>query len=299
MLTSETILGMLENGPVVLVTVERAEGSTPREKGARMAVRADGAFSGTIGGGALEWRALAEAQRMLGGGPARATLDMALGPELGQCCGGRVRLRFERFSGEERARLSDLATAEREASRAAPVVLFGAGHVGRALVLALAPLPFAVEWIDTRAEAFPAHVPANARCCVLADPAAAAADAPPGAQVLVMTHSHALDLAVVAAALRRGDLAIGLIGSATKRARFAKRLAEAGLDAAPLVCPIGVPELGKEPAAIAAGIAVELLRWRAAVLRSRPPQSGDPGPVGGVSDESAPALRFASARDER
>jgi xanthine dehydrogenase accessory factor len=281
-MTWRSLLDFVErDGRAVLVTVEGAEGSTPREAGARMAVRADGAFSGTIGGGALEWLALAEAQRMMAGGPSLRAFDKALGPELGQCCGGRVRLRLERFTAADRARLELLAASEAEV--ASPVQLFGAGHVGRAVVLALAPLPFAVDWIDARAEAFPAHVPANVSCQALDDPAAAVAAAPPGAQVLVMTHSHALDLAIVAAALRRDDLDVGLIGSATKRARFAKRLAEAGLDAARLVCPIGLPELGKEPAAIAAGVAVELLRWRAEQRRPRaslgPESDQDPGPV--------------------
>ena len=145
-----------------------------------------------------------------------------------------------------------------------PLILFGAGHVGRALVLALAPLPFAVTWIDPRPDAFPAHVPGNVTLRRSEDPAASLPEAPAGAFVLVMTHSHPLDLALVGAAL--GDTRfpyVGLIGSATKRARFEKRLAGMGIPAgrvASLVCPIGIAGIdSKLPAVIAAATAAELL----------------------------------------
>jgi xanthine dehydrogenase accessory factor len=137
-------------------------------------------------------------------------------------------------------------------------------------VLALAPLPFAVRWIDGRADAFPAHVPANARPIRVPDPPAEVDAASPGALVLVMTHDHALDLAVTAAALRRSDLPfVGLIGSSTKRARFERRFREIGLSparVAALRCPIGLPGIvGKEPAVIAASVAAQLLRERSRV----------------------------------
>lgn len=245
-----------------LVTVASVQGSTPRETDAFMIVTPDGAFSGTIGGGALEWRALAKAQAMLGRGePGPVTIDQALGPDLGQCCGGRMRLTIEVF---DRARLPEVEErAKQEIERFDPIVLFGAGHVGRALVLALAPLPFEVTWVDERPEAFPAIVPG--RTLLDRGPALdALTRAPDGAQVLIMTHSHALDLELCATALSaRRFTSIGVIGSATKRARFTTRLTTMGFsreDIAMLRCPIGVPGLtGKAPAVIAASVAAEAL----------------------------------------
>ncbi|MGL5735223.1 MAG: xanthine dehydrogenase accessory protein XdhC, partial [Beijerinckiaceae bacterium] len=145
---------------------------------------------------------------------------------------------------------------------------FGAGHVAQALVLALAPLPFSVRWIDGRDGVFPAAVPGSVVCVASRDPAAEIAQAPADAMVLVMTHSHALDLDIVMAALASQRLGyVGLIGSASKRARFVAQLAKAGLDAATLarlICPVGLPGLpGKEPAVIAASIAADLLMRRA------------------------------------
>ncbi|KAF0128746.1 MAG: xanthine dehydrogenase accessory factor, partial [Xanthobacteraceae bacterium] len=143
--------------------------------------------------------------------------------------------------------------------------LFGAGHVGRAVVLALAPLPFSVVWHDSREGAFPKAVPANVTL-MRGDPAESLARLPDGAQILVMTHSHAEDLAIVAAALSPARFAhVGLIGSQTKRARFVKRLAALGLAeaASQLRCPIGIGGLsGKEPAVIAASVAAECLILR-------------------------------------
>jgi xanthine dehydrogenase accessory factor len=295
-------------GRLALVTIVETRGSTPREAGARMIVLASGGFSGTIGGGALEWQALGAAQAAL----ARATLglslrDVVLGPELGQCCGGRVKLAIETIgageldlaralaereaegpvvtiSGGAGRRLADAAEIAALGPAAArvtaggallqrfedartPLYLFGAGHVGRALVLALAPLPFRVTWIDPRPGAFPELVAGAVSLLAPAEPAAALATAPDGAFVLVMTHSHALDLDIVAAALAAERFAyIGLIGSATKRARFLSRLRDMQLGEATakhLVCPVGVPALrAKLPAAIAAGIVVELLLRR-------------------------------------
>jgi xanthine dehydrogenase accessory factor len=147
---------------------------------------------------------------------------------------------------------------------ARPLFLFGAGHVGRALALALAPLPFAVTWVDPRPDAFPAYVPANVMPRRFENAVDAIAEAPEGAFILVMTHSHGLDLAIVHAAFLAGRFPyIGLIGSATKRARFEKRLAEGGISReriATLVCPIGVDGIkSKVPAVIAAATAAELL----------------------------------------
>ena len=308
-----------EHGAAALVSVHAVRGSAPREAGARMVVRPDGAFSGTIGGGRLEWDALAAARAALaaGRGPA-LSVDQALGPALGQCCGGRVTLLIETFDPRDADDVAALCRAEAEGSfevearideqgrvgRAAlpsplrgrgwpsrqrgsgegagwrerfgesrtPLLLFGAGHVGRALVLALAPLPFAIRWIDGRPDAFPAHVPGAVPVCS-EDFAAEIAAAPAGAFVLVMTHEHALDLAMVAAALRRDDLPlVGLIGSATKRARFERRLRALGLPEgriASLVCPIGLPGIAaKEPAVIAASVTAQLLQRREEAARA-------------------------------
>jgi xanthine dehydrogenase accessory factor len=294
-------------GSAALVTLSRVEGSSPREAGAWMVVRPSGGFHGTIGGGALEWAALDAANAALkaGRGPALRR-SLALGPELAQCCGGRVEWRVETFDTRDLDALSPLAIAEAggaatvrarlgadgrveralraspgEESRtlrssddggwiepigitAGPVYLFGAGHVGRALVLALAPLPFAVRWIDSRREAFPAHVPANVTLIHAVEPVKEFVDAPDGALIVVMTHSHAVDLEIVAAALGAKRFGfVGLIGSPTKRARFLSQMRAAGLShscLARLVCPIGVPGVeAKEPAVIAASTAAQLL----------------------------------------
>jgi xanthine dehydrogenase accessory factor len=156
---------------------------------------------------------------------------------------------------------------ERFGEEKTPVLLFGAGHVGRALVTALAPLPFAVRWIDDRPDAFESAETLGAATAVSALPESELADAPGGSLVVVMTHSHALDLVIVAAALADPRFAyVGLIGSATKRALFERRLAEFNLPAEAigrLVCPIGVPGIsGKSPAVIAAAVAAELLLVR-------------------------------------
>ena len=156
--------------------------------------------------------------------------------------------------------------------------LYGAGHVGRAIVRVLEDLPFAVTWIDTSAGRFPEHVPPHATVQVAPDPATFAGGAKADAFHLVLTYSHALDLAICHSLLRRGDFRfLGLIGSATKQARFLKRLAELGIGEAlltRLVCPIGLPGIGgKEPAVIAVSVAAQLvqLATAAAACASAPP----------------------------
>jgi xanthine dehydrogenase accessory factor len=157
-----------------------------------------------------------------------------------------------------------------------PVHLFGAGHVGRALVLALAPLPFTVTWLDPRPDAFPLHVPANVRMSGYAEARQPLSDAPADGFVVIMSHSHGLDLSITNAALADGRFAyVGLIGSKTKRARFVKRLREAGVPEErirSLVCPIGIDGIkGKEPAVIAAATAAQLLiRHEALAVRAAP-----------------------------
>ena len=292
-------------GSAALVTLARVEGSSPREAGARMVVRPSGGFHGTVGGGALEYAALEAANEALRRGRGAAQRrSLALGPELGQCCGGRVEWRVETFDKRDLDELSAFAIAEGGASAslnarlgpdgrvqrtlgssaserrlarlaeaswteplgvlARAVYLFGAGHVGRALALALAPLPFAVRWVDPRRDAFPTHAPPNVTLIHAPEPAAELASAPDSALVAVLTHSHALDLEIVAEALRVERFGyVGLIGSATKRARFLSQMRAAGLtevQLAHLVCPIGIPGLeSKDPAVIAASTDAQLL----------------------------------------
>jgi xanthine dehydrogenase accessory factor len=250
------------HGTCALVTVISAEGSTPREEGAAMIVTPAG-YHGSIGGGTLEWHAMAEAQALLGKPAATKTIRKTLGPDLGQCCGGRVELLIESFDRASLTHVREKAAAFVDDAR--HLHLWGAGHVGRALVLALAPLPFRISWWDGRPNAFPAAVPQNVTCR-----AGGPEDMEPDAFVLVMSHSHALDFEIVDVALRNPAFPfVGLIGSATKRARFVKRLREAGVDPIRLTCPIGVSSLkSKHPAAIAAGVAVQLLE-RDEMLRTQ------------------------------
>jgi xanthine dehydrogenase accessory factor len=253
----------LAKADAVLVEVHDAQGSVPREQGAWMLVFPD-TFVGTIGGGHLEVDAIAAARARLAGTEAGDVVRYALGPSLGQCCGGVVHLRFRRVG---RADLPEvLARFDHDL---APLALFGGGHVGRALVKVLAPLPFAVTWIDSRDEIFPSDVPDNV-VCEHSDPVqAAVAGLAPGSRVLIMSFSHAEDLDVVAACLKRlrehGDLPyVGLIGSKTKWATFRHRLEERGFrkqELAQVTCPIGVPGVpGKQPEVIAVAVAAQLLQ---------------------------------------
>lgn len=247
----------------VLVTVASTRGSAPRDVGAWMLVFAD-AVEGTIGGGHVELEAIAHAREMLAGRDAAPQRRYSLGPSLGQCCGGTMELVFERVTHADFD-----ALAIRLAPRRTPVALFGGGHVGRAIVAALGPLPFAVTWIDSRDEIFPAHVPGNV-ACEHSDPVQAAVPLlAPHTLVLVMSFSHAEDLDIVAACLKRirdrNDLPfVGLIGSKTKWATFRHRLEQRGYSAdelARITCPIGVPGIaGKQPEVIAAGVAAQLLQ---------------------------------------
>jgi xanthine dehydrogenase accessory factor len=247
----------------MLVRVHTAQGSVPREEGAWMAVFAD-AVVGTIGGGHLELQAIEEARRRLAGGAGAPVLRYPLGPSLGQCCGGVVHLRFERVAAADAP-----ALGSRLRGPATPLALFGGGHVGKALVNVLGTLPFAVTWIDSRDEIFPAQVPDNV-VCEHSDPVqAAVAGLAPGSRVLIMSFSHAEDLDIVAACLRRlrerGDLPyVGLIGSRTKWATFRHRLQERGFaeeELARITCPIGIPGItGKQPEVIAVAVAAQLLQ---------------------------------------
>jgi xanthine dehydrogenase accessory factor len=259
----KVLTNRLRREAAVLVTVASTRGSAPREPGAWMLVFA-GDIEGTVGGGHLELEAIAHARALLAGRDVPAQRQWVLGPSLGQCCGGAMQLRFERVPSVDADSL-----AQRLASKRAPLALFGGGHVGRAIVDAFAPLPFSVTWIDSRDGIFPAQVPENVEC-EHSDPVQAAVPSlEPQSRVLVMSFSHAEDLDVIAACLKRlrerDDLPyVGLIGSKTKWATFRHRLEQRGFhdeELARITCPIGIPGIaGKEPAVIAASVAAQILQ---------------------------------------
>jgi len=258
-LRDEAAAWLAAGRPAMVVEVMSYRGSVPRETGTRMLVAADEVV-GTVGGGHLELKAIALAREMLMAGEVQAVEhDYPLGPALGQCCGGRVMLQTGPLDTEALARWPARAPLF-------TLQLYGAGHVGRAIVHLLATIDCRVSWIDEREAEFPAgpspqHIQ---RVCV--EPVEAEVRlAAPGTFYLVLTHSHALDMAISEAILRRGDFGyFGLIGSATKKAQFLRRLAERGVGAdtlARLTCPIGVPGIeGKEPELIAVAVVAQLLQ---------------------------------------
>ena len=265
-----------DNQPAVLVTVLAAKGSTPREAGAKMVVSADG-LAGTIGGGNLEYQCEAAARGLLAdGAEGPSTRDFPLGPALGQCCGGHVTVLFEVLRPPKLR-----------------IGLFGAGHVGKALIRLLADLPCRVSWIDPRPEALPANLPLNVTPVRTAQPAQAVGGLPAGSVVLVMTHDHQLDFEIVSAALRRPDLlAVGLIGSDTKRARFVSRLVRLGIAVDRLICPIGLAGIeGKQPAVVAVSVAAQLLR-----LQPRPNVAPVPAIERGCGDCVCPPVTAPARR---
>lgn len=233
--------------PYVLITVIGVQGSTPREAGSKMLVTV-GETIDTIGGGHLEFAAIERArQLLLAGKNGQALEHFPLGARLGQCCGGRASLLFECF-----------------AARGPQVVLFGAGHVGRALAPLLAGLPLRLEWVDSRAAEFPEAIPEGARMRLLEEPEDAVHEAPPGSYFLVMTHNHPLDYAIAEAVLKRGDAGfLGMIGSRTKARRLQMRLEQHGYPAQvieQLHCPIGLAEVpGKRPLEVAISVAAQVI----------------------------------------
>nr|CAD6409682.1 xanthine dehydrogenase accessory protein XdhC [Rhizobium sp. Q54] len=259
MLQSSLLAFLAEHPNSVLVEIAQAMGSTPREQGALMLV-SDGATWGTIGGGQLELIAIENARSVLEGG-GLAAMDIPLGPEIGQCCGGRARLSFSRLTPAIAAGLEKRLAREQEANPA--VFLFGAGHVGLALAHALAPLPLSVTVVETRDDMLEAPPPQVATRHV-AIPEAAVADIPTGGAAVILTHDHALDFLIAREALTRTDLPyVGMIGSQTKRATFAAWARREGMPvnaAERLVLPIGGTVVkDKRPAVIAAMVAAELL----------------------------------------
>jgi xanthine dehydrogenase accessory factor len=246
--------------PAIAVEVAEVRGSSPREVGAWMLVTAD-AFAGTVGGGQLEFIALDRARQMLRHGLPEERMDVPLGPEIGQCCGGHVTLALAPLTPARAARL--LARLDAEHAARPQVLVFGAGHVGRALAAALNLLPVRAILIDQRPEEL-ALAPAGTETRLSPLPEAEVRAAPPGSAFVVLTHDHALDFLVTDAALARGDAAyVGLIGSASKRARFRAWRAREGGDRRTalrgLTCPIGGPSHDKRPAVIAALTAAEIV----------------------------------------
>lgn len=256
-LQAAALLWLAEGRPAAVVEVASHRGSVPRETGTRMLVAA-GQVLGSIGGGHLELKAIADARALLRGEVVAREQAIALGPTLGQCCGGALTLRFTPLA---ESRPGTWHAAEPRFT----LQLYGAGHVGRAIVKLLEGIACRVQWIDEREDEFPREASAAhiERVCVDAVEAEVAAAAP-GSCFLVLTHSHDLDLRITEAVLRRGDFAyLGLIGSQTKRARFLHRFEARGIGSetlARLTCPIGVPGIaGKEPEVLAVAVVAQLL----------------------------------------
>lgn len=234
--------------PYVLVTVLGTAGSTPRESGSKMVVTAEDIYD-TVGGGHLEFSIIEQARAQLSEGKSEQTLKhFPLGASLGQCCGGSVSVLFECFVPQTLA-----------------VDVYGAGHVGHALIQLLGALPVRVRWIDARAELFPESVPANVERVVEATTEDAVDDARPGTASLVLTHNHQLDFAIVEKVLRRNDAAfLGVIGSETKAKRFRMRLAHKGVSDERIdrmTCPVGLTDIpGKRPMEVAISIAGQVIQ---------------------------------------
>jgi xanthine dehydrogenase accessory factor len=251
----------------MLVEVTGAAGSTPRDTDAWMLVAPESLF-GTVGGGQLEYMAIDQARRALRLGGRADDMNVPLGPEIGQCCGGRVGLSFTRMTPDVARDL--VARSDAEMARRPHVYIFGAGHVGDALAMALSLAPLRVVLVDTREEELSACRITGIETCLTAMPEAVVRDAPRASAFVILTHDHALDFLIAAEALRRDDAAyVGMIGSKTKRATFRNWLSrEVGKPDLfeRLVCPIGGAVVkDKRPAVIAALAAAEILTAALAV----------------------------------
>ena len=286
-----------------LVVISRVEGSTPRELGAMMVVSQDG-FWGSIGGGMLEHDALYQAKAVLNASPddrpsdRRFWRDYPLGPSLGQCCGGFVSVLIEQINRSDQSHWHDLAAKQSGflilpddaqnpvywsdqpdghqelggglvlplTPESVPLYLYGAGHVGRAVIDVTGGLPLDRHWVDTGADRFPDDIPPDVTVISASDPAQIPQYAPKGAIHLVMSYSHQIDLEICAEVLKQGHhYKIGLIGSATKWARFRSRLKQMGFAEAvidDIQCPVGLKAIsGKEPARVALSVAGQLAEW--------------------------------------
>jgi xanthine dehydrogenase accessory factor len=304
----ETFLA--SHGSACLVTILSVQGSAPRKAGTRMVVAPNGHFTGTIGGGTLEWEVIKKSTDLLTNSGKQTTRHTyPLGPQLGQCCGGSVNILFEIFTNldvdevsalleHEKAgifhvksvihndrveRLPTVPTPTKQSILAEQfegsenltfketfgrirtnLYLFGAGHIGKALMLTLAPLPFKVSWFDNRSDEFPLAVPANFTCQTLGNLSDTFSNAPQNTFVIALTHSHDTDFAIMHEALKTNNFPfVGVIGSGTKTARFKSKLRALGMDENTVTrmrCPIGYDGIkSKEPSAIALSIATELL----------------------------------------
>jgi len=248
------------NSDIIACTLTSVRGSSPREEGTLMLVGREAIF-GTIGGGALEYMVIDHARRLIAEGRAEAAMEVPLGPEIGQCCGGRVKVGLRYADAPVRRDVVEMIAA---ADAAMPhVYIFGAGHVGRVLAQILALLPVRLEVIDTREDELD-QLPPGISHLRVAMPEAVVRSAPEGSAFVIMTHDHALDFLIAAEALGRADISyIGMVGSKTKRAKFASWYLEQGGEHAALdrlVLPIGAQGLGdKRPAVIAALAAAEIM----------------------------------------
>lgn len=276
--STELTAFLAANTDAIACELTSVRGSSPREQGTFMLVGRTDLF-GTIGGGALEYMVIEHARRLIANGQAEEAMDVPLGPEIGQCCGGRVGVTLRYADDGTRAAL--LARVAAEDAALPHVYVFGAGHVGRALAQILALLPVRLEVIDTRTEELD-ELPTGIARRVVALPEAVVRSAPTGSSYVILTHDHALDFLIAQEALARTDCPyVGMVGSRTKRARFASWFKAEGGDAKALerlVLPIGRQGLGdKRPAVIAALAAAEIMvhigQREAEIERARAPRS--------------------------
>ncbi|WP_298908638.1 xanthine dehydrogenase accessory protein XdhC [uncultured Aliiroseovarius sp.] len=261
-------------GPVASVRLTKVRGSSPRTAGTEMYVRADSLW-GTIGGGQLEHLAIKAARNLLTNGDLSQHLDVPLGPEIGQCCGGRVELSLARMSVTDKDIALNVVHMEEAAQPA--VYVLGAGHVGRALADLFQHLPVRCVLVDQREDELAlSHASVEKRLSVV--PEFDVMNAPKGSAFIVLTHDHGLDFLLTSAALERGDAAyVGMIGSATKRAKFASwtRKNCDDLSVAPLICPIGAGgSRDKRPAVIAALVAAEVITALTSETAAKSPDWG-------------------------
>lgn len=280
MTTRSTALAIFlaANPDAIVCTLTSVRGSSPREQGTFMLVGAADLF-GTIGGGALEHMVIDHARRLIANGQAEEAMDVPLGPEIGQCCGGRVEVSLRHADGPIRAQLA--ARIAEEDAALPHVYVFGAGHVGRALAKMLAMLPVQLQVIDTRREEMDL-LPEGIAAHAVAMPEAVVRSAPLGSSYVIVTHDHALDFLIAQEALARTDAPyIGMVGSQTKRAKFSSWFKAEGGDARALerlVLPIGQQGLGdKRPEVIAALAAAEIMvhigQREAEIVRARTPKA--------------------------
>ena len=285
------IMALTSGEQVIRAVLVRTEGSTPRETGADMMIYAD-SFTGTIGGGTLEYEVINTARQMMMSSRTdyRRKQQYPLGPSLGQCCGGFVEVMFEHIIPEDLPLWNSFGSAQSifhpdqsdqpprlEAGGGAgitfnikmpktPLYLYGAGHVGRALMAVTGGLPLDRFWIDTDADRFPDTIADDIEPVIASNPARIARYASAGTIHLVMSYSHQLDLDICLAVLEENTFSrLGLIGSKTKKARFMKTLKNANIDdnrLGKLICPIGLSEIGgKDPDRVALSIAGQLSEW--------------------------------------